>query len=145
MSQDQPQKKVTNQPQSQPEQPKSEPKQKVSATLEGYEVPAKEEGLFHVEMEPSAGRFNPDTGAKNHKAYVQKFHPRDFAVQLSMNDRGEPVYSTIGLRINKILHRPSAELLANVKVESIKDKQQVMIPMTEMLERIDSIIEKQPK
>lgn len=129
----------------QQEQPKETPKVETSAPSDGYVVPKGEEGLFHIEMQPAGDTFDPKTGKKRFLSFVQKFHPRDFALQVSMNDAGEPVYATVGHRINKILHRPSAELLAGVQVNVTENRRDIKIPITEALIRIEKIIANQPK
>lgn len=148
MSSDQPIKKSTNPqepetPQVQQGQPKVEAKPVV--TESGYVVPKGEEGIFHVEMEPAGDRFDAITGRKKFKSYVQKFHPRDFAIQISLNDRGEPIYATVGLRYNKILHKPADALLAGVTANIVKDRKTVKVPITEALEAVEKIIANQPK
>jgi len=96
-----------------------------------------------VEYEPRSGRFDGDTGRKRHKPFIQKFHPRDFALQISTNDRGEPVFATIGWRINKILHVPAAKLLEGVNVNVVKEGKLTKVPITEALEFIGKIIQAQ--
>lgn len=116
-----------------------------------YVVPEKEQGIFHVEYEPRSGRFDTETGRKRHKPFIQKFHPRDFALQISMNDRGEPVFATIGWRINKILHVPAAQYLDGVvvnisKVVGDKGSQTTKIekvPIADALKIIEGIIKAQ--
>jgi hypothetical protein len=108
-------------------------------------VPANEEGIFHVELEPRSGRFDTETGKKRHKAFVQKFHPRDFALQISTNDKGEPVFATVGWRMNKILHVPPAKFLEGVVVMATREKKDVNIPIAEALDYIKKIIEAQDK
>lgn len=137
MSQDQPKKKVSLETQ------ETEVPQQASPKAEKYSVPPKEEGLFHVEYEPRSGRFDTETGKKRHKPFVQKFHPRDFALQISTNDQGEPVFATVGWRINKFLHIPDAKALEGVIVRVTKDKKDVNIPIAEALEVIHGIIKKQ--
>jgi len=116
MLKDLPTKKVTLETSEAPqEQPQVQPKN-------SYVVPKGEEGIFHVELEPRSGRFDTETGRKRHKEFVQKFHPRDFASQISTNDRGEPVFATVGWRMNKILHIPDAKFLTGVVVNVVKGR-----------------------
>lgn len=135
MSQDQPKKKVSL------ETPTVEPT--APETKGKYTVPPKEEGLFHVEYEPRSGRFDAETGKKRHKPFVQKFSPRDFALQISTNDAGEPVLSTVGWRINKFLHIPAEKFLSGVIVRVTRDKKDVNIPIAEALDVIHGIIKAQ--
>lgn len=106
----------------------------------GYDVPKGEEGIFHVEMEPGGDRFDPRTGKKRFNTFIQKFHPADFALQVARNDRGIPQYVDVGYRINKILHRPGAEITDKIRVAAPKGK---YITLTEALVGIDEIISKQ--
>ena len=114
-----------------------------STTAEGYVVPKGEEGMFHVELEQRSARFNQETGEKNHKPFVQKYHPRDFALSISTNDRGEPVYATVGWRMNKILHVPSEKALAGILVNTVVDRKVVKVPIATAIETIRGIIVKQ--
>lgn len=136
MSQDQPIKKATS---ATPEAPKESPQPKAS----GYVVPKGEDGIFHVELEPRSGRFDTETGKKRHKAFVQKFHPRDFALQISTNDRGEPVFATVGWRMNKILHIPAPNFLEGIVVNVVKEKKAVKVPIAEALDFLAKIIKAQ--
>ena len=141
MSQDQQPKKVSSQQPSQeqtPEQPKEQPK-----APKGYTPVKNEEGLFHVEMQPAGDPFDPKTGKPKYKPYIQKFHPRDFALQISLNELGEPVYATVGNRFNKILHTPKPELLEGITVAVVENRREVKIPITEALARIEKIIASQ--
>ena len=114
-----------------------------SATAEGYVVPNGEDGIFHVEMQPAGDAFDPRTGKKKFNTYVQKFHPRDFALQISTNDRNEPVYATVGNRINKFLHIPNEEALKGVLVNTVVNKKAVKVPIAQAIETIKGIIAKQ--
>ena len=114
-----------------------------SNTSEGYVVPKGEDGIFHVEMQPAGDAFDPRTGKKKFNTYVQKFHPRDFALQISTNDRNEPVYATVGNRINKFLHIPNEEALKGVLVNTVVDKKVVKVPIAQAIEAIKGIIAKQ--
>ena len=155
MSQDQQPKKVSGQPpiQTPPveqEQHKTETPQvpqanqpKATNTTEGYVVPKGEEGIFHVEMQPAGDAFDPRTGKRKFNTYVQKFHPRDFAIQISTNDRNEPVYATVGNRINKFLHIPNEEALKGVLVNTVVNKKVVKVPIAQAIETIKGIIAKQ--
>ena len=137
MSKDLPTKKVTLETSEAPqEQPQVQPKN-------SYVVPKGEEGIFHVELEPRSGRFDTETGRKRHKEFVQKFHPRDFAQQISTNDRGEPVFATVGWRMNKILHIPDAKFLTGVVVNVVKEKKAVKVPIAEAIEFIQKMIKEQ--
>ena len=145
MSKDLPTKKVTLETSEAPqEQPQVQPKN-------SYVVPNGEEGIFHVELEPRSGRFDTDTGRKRHKAFIQKFHPGDFALQISTNDRGEPVFATVGWRMNKILHIPDAKFLTGVvvnvsKVVGEKGSRTVKVekvPIAEALKFINEMIKAQ--
>ena len=137
MSKDLPTKKVTLETSEAPqEQPQVQPKN-------SYVVPKGEEGIFHVELEPRSGRFDTETGRKRHKEFVQKFHPRDFALQISTNDRGEPVFATVGWRMNKILHIPDAKFLTGVVVNVVKEKKAVKVPIAEAIEFIQKMIKEQ--
>ena len=124
-------------------EPKQEAPQEQPKPVAGYTVPKGENGLFHIEMQAAGDPFDPKTGKKRFKSFVQKFHPRDFALQISMNDAGEPVYATVGNRINKILYRPSDELLAGIQVNVTENKRDIKIPIAEALSRIEKIIAKQ--
>lgn len=157
MSQDQQPKKVSSQPSQPPveqEQPKNEistppaaqppvDQPKAANTADGYVVPKGEDGIFHVEMQPAGDAFDPRTGKKKFNTYVQKFHPRDFALQISTNDRNEPVYATVGNRINKFLHIPNEEALKGVLVNTVVNKKVVKVPIAEAIETIKGIIAKQ--
>jgi hypothetical protein len=138
MSQDQPIKKATSLQSEKEVQevPKEQPKPK-------YSVPKGEEGIFHVELEPRSGRFDTETGRKRHKAFIQKFHPRDFALQIGTNDRGEPVFATVGWRVNKVLHVPDAKFLEGVVVNTVKERKVVKVPIAEALEYLNKIIKAQ--
>ena len=96
-----------------------------------------------MELEPRSGRFDTETGRKRHKEFVQKFHPRDFALQISTNDRGEPVFATVGWRMNKILHIPDAKFLEGVVVNVVKEKKAVKVPIAEAIEFIQKMIKEQ--
>lgn len=113
-------------------------------TAKGYEVPKGEEGLFHVEYEPRSGRFNQETGAKRHKPFVQKFNPRDYALtQISTNDAGEPIFASVGWRINKFLHIPDAKYLTGVVCNVVVDKKLVKRPIADQIAVIKGIIKLQ--
>lgn len=129
-------------------QPQVETPSKPVAEKSNYVVPEKEKNLFHVEVEPKNNRFNSQTGKKNHIPFVQKYHPRDFAFQIQPNDKGEPIFSTLGWRFNKILHRPADSVIEGVKVDIGGTKEnggrKTFISLAEMLDRLDVIIKNQP-
>lgn len=151
MSNDQPKKKGSQDSQEEtPQTPQAEtpvvdtPSTGKAETEKGYEVPSGEEGLFHVEYEPRSGRFNQETGAKRHKPFVQKFNPRDYALtQISTNDAGEPIFASVGWRINKFLHIPDAKHLTGVVCNVVVDKKLVKRPIADQIAVIKGIIKLQ--
>ena len=95
---------------------------------EQHKVAKGEEGLFHVEME--IPNYDNYTGEKLSKSWVHKANPKDFAMFITPDGAGVPLYAVLGFKMNRVIHVPNEKALEGVRVEA---KSKEFIPISEML------------
>lgn len=114
-----------------------------SQTVDGYEVPAGEEMFFHAEIEQP--NYDRVTGDRLSEPFITKQNPGEFANFIKFNADGKPQYFALGYRMHRVLHVPSSKYLAGARVESVKNKKQVFVSMSEAIEMNKQFLTKPKK